>query len=102
MLAWSWTGSRLVWQKIAVFNAAHAARGMTLDTRGRCTAKWRFILHLTLLSGWYGPTAAAVQHYESKSVLILYSHERELSTYAELDRALRSTLQSDLTRPVAF
>src|SRR4051812_930524 len=85
-----------------MFNATHAARGTILDTQGRCTAKWQFILLLTLLPGWYGPTAAAGQRHESKNVLILYSHERELSTYTELDRALRSALQSDLTRPVAF
>ena len=85
-----------------MFNSTLAACGTILDTQSRRAAKWRFILLLALLPGWYGPTAAAVQHYESKNVLILYSHERELSTYAELDRALRSALQSDLTRPVAF
>ena len=70
-----------------MFNSTHAACGTILDTQSRRAAKWRFVLLLVLLSRWYGPNAAALQHYESKRVLILYSHERELSTYAELDRA---------------
>src|SRR5438270_3035689 len=85
-----------------MFNSTHAACDTILDTQSRRAAKWRFLLLLVLLPGCYGPAAAALQHYESKSVLILYSHERELSTYTELDRALRSALQSDLTRPVVF
>jgi signal transduction histidine kinase len=85
-----------------MFNSAHGVYGTILDTQSRRPARWRLLWLLMLLPGWYVPTAAEMQHYESKSVLILYSHERELSTYAELDRALRSTLQSDSTHAVAF
>lgn len=50
----------------------------------------------------FTPCAVAVQEYKEKNILVLYSHEREVSTYAELDQALRSTLQSDSAHPVVF
>ena len=42
------------------------------------------------------------QEYKEKNILVLYSHEEEMSTYAGLDHALRSALPSDPTYPVVF
>jgi hypothetical protein len=37
---------------------------------------------------------ASAQQTEAKNVLVLYSHEREMATYALLDKGLRSELES--------
>jgi len=42
------------------------------------------------------------EEYKEKNILVLYSHEEEMSTYAGLDHALRSALPSDPTHPVVF
>ncbi len=87
---------------MSVFNSRKPAFATTWGVLGRRAAKWRLIWLLALLSLSYRPSPVAAEKYEVKNVLILYSHERELSTYTELDRALRLTLQSDFSHPVAF
>jgi hypothetical protein len=66
-------------------------------TRGRLV--WLVALLVPL---WSTPCAVAAPEFKEKNILVLYSHEREMSTYAELDQALRSTLQSDSAHPVMF
>ena len=87
---------------MSVFNSRDTAFGATWGVFSRRDVKWRLILLLALLALSYRPSSVAQEKYQVKNVLILYSHERELSTYTELDSALRSTLQSDFSRPVAF
>lgn len=86
-----------------VFNPAHTAAFYALAVRYRPREKWPsacLLLLLTLLpvKGF----AVAVQEYKEKNILVLYSHEQELSTYVELDRALRSELRSSSEYSVVF
>jgi signal transduction histidine kinase len=49
-----------------------------------------------------GQRFACAQEFKEKSILILYSHEREMSVYADLDHALRSALLSGSSYPAVF
>jgi signal transduction histidine kinase len=63
--------------------------------------KWQLIWLFMLLMPFHSCLLAA-QEYKEKNILVLYSHEKEVATYAELDRAMRSALQSDSTYSVVF
>jgi signal transduction histidine kinase len=68
----------------------------------RQSAKWlRFCVLLCFGFLCLTPWAGAVQS-ESKNVLVLYSHEREMATYALLDKGLRSELESASRTPVTL
>jgi signal transduction histidine kinase len=68
----------------------------------RQSAKWlRFCVLLFFGSLVLTLWAGAVQ-FESKNVLVLYSHEREMATYALLDKGLRSELESASRTPVTL
>ncbi len=61
----------------------------------------RFIsLLLGALSVW--PSVAAAQDRPAKHVLLVYSHEREMSSYTGLDRALKSELEAGSPNPLVF
>ncbi len=103
LFPFSFTGPTLaLTRKMSVFNSRNSAFGTACSVLGPRAAKCRLMLFMALLSLFYRPGSAATEKYEVKNVLILYSHERELSTYTELDHALRATLQSDFNHPVAF
>src|ERR1700761_1456172 len=89
---------------MSVFNSRYTAFSSTWAAPGQRATKWRLILSwmLAFLALCFGPCSVEAQKYDVKNVLILFSHERELSTYTDLDRTLRSTLQSSFDRPVAF
>jgi len=42
------------------------------------------------------------QQREARNILLLYSHEREMATYAPLDKGIRSQLESPAARPLTF
>jgi signal transduction histidine kinase len=47
-------------------------------------------------------SGAKAQQLETKNILVLYSHEREMGTYAPLDEGLRSQLESVAANPLTF
>ena len=47
-------------------------------------------------------SGAKAQQLETKNILVLYSHEREMGTYASLDEGLRSRLESVAANPLTF
>jgi signal transduction histidine kinase len=57
---------------------------------------------LPLVFACFSPHLAVAQESKEKGILILYSHEQEMSAYAELDQALRSALLSGSSYPVVF
>jgi signal transduction histidine kinase len=63
--------------------------------------KSQFVWLFMLLMPFHSCLLTA-QEYKEKNILVLYSHEKEVATYAELDRAMRSALQSDSTYSVVF
>ncbi len=70
---------------------------------GRAERAKEILRNLILLGSLcLGAAAVRAEAYESKNVLLIYSHEREMAMYAGLDRGLRSTLQSASPHPVVF
>lgn len=103
MLSWSLADSALIWQRISVPIVTYVRDNIILASSCRPRAQWRLLwLGLLLVSPHFTPRAVIAQEFKAKSILVLYSHEREMSTYSELDRALRSALRSDSDYSVVF
>ena len=103
MYTWQEFGdSHVLLQDLSVFNTTNnIACDAIPSARYRSWTKWRWVWLLMLLLPFRSSVLAA-EEYKEKNILVLYSHEEEMSTYAGLDHALRSALPSDPTHPVVF
>jgi signal transduction histidine kinase len=96
-----WRGPDLSRRKIAVLKLAPASDEVVSRFRRGVGWQWSW-LALLLAMQWFMPGILGAEEFKEKSILILYSHEREMSVYAELDQALRSALQSGSSSPAEF
>jgi signal transduction histidine kinase len=87
-------------RRILVLDKVHAGEMIPAACLG-FNVQWRWIW-LGLLLVFSSQRFACAQEFKEKSILILYSHEREMSVYADLDHALRSALLSGSSYPVVF
>lgn len=69
---------------------------------GEPRLRQRASIFLLGLSVCLVPRAVPAKEYKSKNVLLIYPHEREMSTYTNLDQSLRSTMASGSAYPVEF
>ena len=90
-------------RKIAIFDTDHAGEALRNAACLGSGAHLRWVwFGLLLLFSWASPRFVEAQEFKEKNILILYSHEREMSVYEELDQALRSALLSGSSYPVVF
>ena len=64
--------------------------------------RWQRLCFLICLGSLCLTSGAKAQQLETKNILVLYSHEREMGTYASLDEGLRSRLESVAANPLTF
>jgi len=76
------------------FFREHVAPGRSAGFHRQATTKWSQLCLLICFGSLWFTADAMAQQREAKKILILYSHEREMVTYAPLDEGIRSQLAS--------